>query len=256
MLQKYKIIRSMISSGPYGAFIEQIMTLASQKRGSYVCVANVHMTIEAYRDKAFQAVVDNADIATPDGMPLAKAMRLLYGIAQDRVAGMDLMPDLLREAQKKGMSVYLYGSVDDTLKKIVGIAEKEFPGIDICGYYSPPFRTLEVEEKEQIIDTINAAEPNIIFVALGCPKQEKWMAEHQKLIHSCMIGLGGAFDVYAGNAKRAPSWMQKFSLEWVYRLYQEPRRLFKRYLVTNTLFIVLFLMQYFKGFFRSGKRRF
>lgn len=243
MLKKYKIIRSLVSSGTYAAFLEEIMALSVRDESSYVCVANVHMMIEAYKDAEFQAIVDNADITTPDGMPLAKGMRLLYGFHQDRVAGMDLMPDLLREAAARDVSVFLYGSTDSTLQKIAEIARREHPSIDICGYYSPPFRALDDEQKSAIVARINAAAPGFVFVALGCPKQERWMAEHKTLIPSCMIGLGGAFDVYAGNAKRAPVWMQQMALEWVYRLYQEPRRLFKRYLVTNTTFVALFLMQ-------------
>lgn len=246
MLKKLRIIRSRISTGTYGEFIEEITALARRREGSYVCVANVHMLIEAQQDDAFAKIVNAADVATPDGMPLAKAIRLLYGFRQDRVAGMDLLPDLLQVAQKQQLSVFLYGSTEQTLEKMADAAEKKLLGINICGYYSPPFRPLDEEEKMQIAERINTAAPHLVLVALGCPKQERWMAENKPRIHSCMIGLGGAFDVYAGNTSRAPKWMQEWSLEWAYRLSQEPRRLFRRYLVTNTYFIVLFAAQYMK----------
>ncbi|WP_345985240.1 WecB/TagA/CpsF family glycosyltransferase [Sulfurimonas sp. HSL-1656] len=219
------------------------MTLSSEKKSSYVCVVNVHMTMEAHRDAAFGAVVNNADIATPDGMPIAKAMKLLYGIEQDRVAGMDLLPDLMGECEKRGKSVFLYGSTDEILEKIVVRAKQELPNLTIDAY-SPPFRTLSPEEKEEIVSRINAKNPGFVFVALGCPKQEKWMAEHLGSIDSCMIGLGGSFEVYAGVKTRAPDWMQKYSLEWLYRLIQEPGRLWKRYLTTNIPFILLLIKQW------------
>jgi N-acetylglucosaminyldiphosphoundecaprenol N-acetyl-beta-D-mannosaminyltransferase len=186
--------------------------------------------------------VNNANIATPDGMPLAKAMKWLYGIKQDRVAGMDLMPDLMRVCEEKNLSIFLYGSTDSVLSKIVAKVQIEFPKLSLYTY-SPPFRTLEDKEKEEIIYMINEKKPDFVFVALGCPKQEKWMAEHLNKINSCMIGLGGALEVYADVKDRAPQWMQDYSLEWLYRLVQDPKRLWKRYLITNTLFVILLAIQ-------------
>ena len=237
-----KIIKSLISIGKYQEFISNILQLSSEKKSSYVCISNVHMTIEAYLDEKFSKIVNTADMATPDGMPLAKAMKLLYGIDQDRVAGMDLMPDLMKNSEEQGLSIFLYGSTEETLAQIVSKAKLEFPHLKL-DVYSPPFRELTKEEKEDIVQRINNINPDFVFVALGCPKQEKWMAEHKNKVNSCMIGFGGALEVYAGVKDRAPKWMQDYSLEWLYRFIQDPKRLWKRYLVTNSLFIILLCIQ-------------
>ena len=240
LLNRKLVLNSYISSGSYQEFLRNILTL--QKKSSYVCVANVHMIIEAYQDKSFSGIVNNADMATPDGMPLAKAMNMLYGIKQDRVAGMDLMPDIMALCEKEQLSIFLYGSTDEVLEKILIKAKSEFPSLEIH-VYSPAFRKLTQDETESVIKKINAVNPGFVFVALGCPKQEKWMAEHKGKINSCMIGFGGAFEVYAGIKNRAPKWMQDNSLEWLYRLKQDPKRLWKRYFITNILFIFLLIRQ-------------
>ncbi len=242
-MKKLKVIKSLISIGKYEYFILELLSLAQNKVSSYVCVANVHMTIESYNDKKIEAIVNNANITTPDGMPLAKAIKYLYKIEQDRVAGMDLTSDIMREAEKNNLSIFVYGLTDETLNIFTDRAKKEFPKLRIQSY-SPPFRELDSNEKNEIIKMINDYSPNFVFVALGCPKQEKWMAEHKGKINSCMIGLGGALEVYAGVKSRAPQWMQDNSLEWLYRLIQDPKRLWKRYLYTNNLFILLFIKQF------------
>lgn len=241
-MKKNKIIKTLISTGTYDKFLHEILELSKNTISSYICVSNVHMTIEAYQSKTFCEIVNNADMATPDGMPLAKAMKLLYGIEQDRVAGMDLMPDLMKVSEEKELSIFLYGSTEETLQKITKKASKEFPNLKLFTY-SPPFRALSNEEKYNTVKMINNKKPNFVFVALGCPKQEKWMAEHKGKVNSCMIGLGGALEVYAEVKDRAPQWMQKYSLEWLYRLIQDPKRLWKRYVMTNTLFIFLLFIQ-------------
>jgi N-acetylglucosaminyldiphosphoundecaprenol N-acetyl-beta-D-mannosaminyltransferase len=249
-MNRVAVLTSKISTGTYNDFLKNIIKLSEEKSSSYVCVSNVHMTIEAYMGKEFCTVVNSADIATPDGMPIAKAIKYLYGIEQDRVAGMDLMPDIMKASEEQGLSIYLYGSTDEVLETIKAKAAQEFPKLKLYTY-SPPFKELSVEEKFKIVEEINSKNPDFVFVALGCPKQEKWMAEHKGKIHSCMIGLGGAFEVYAGVKDRAPKWMQKSSLEWFYRLVQDPKRLFKRYLMTNTLFIILFFKQYIYQNFKN-----
>lgn len=244
-MKKNKIIQTLITTGRYEEFVDNILKLSKNKTSSYICISNVHMTIESYKNKSFCEVVNSADMATPDGMPLAKAIKWLYGTEQERVAGMDLMPALMGVAEENNMSVYLYGSTDEILKKIVTKAKIEFPNLEL-NLYSPPFRVLSEGEKEKIVSMINQKNPDFVFVALGCPKQEKWMAEHKGKINSCMIGLGGALEVYAGIKSRAPKWMQDYSLEWLYRLIQDPKRLWKRYLMTNTLFMLLLLFQLMK----------
>ena len=242
-MNKKRVVSIDISIGKYQDFLKNLLSLSTEKNSSYVCISNVHMTIEAYLDKDFRAIVNKADIATPDGMPLAKAIKFIYGISQDRVAGMDLIEDLFKECEKHDKSVFIYGSTDDTLEKVTSKVKNDFPNLKLTNY-SPPFRALSDNEKSNIITMINDCNPDFVFVALGCPKQEKWMAEHKDKINSCMIGLGGAVEVYAGVKDRAPLWMQKYSLEWLYRLAQDPKRLWKRYFVTNSLFIILFIKQY------------
>jgi len=243
----------MISTGGYQRFIDQIFHLAEHKRSSYVCFANVHMLIEAYKDPDFNRIVNQADIATPDGAPLSIGLRLLYGKKQDRVAGMDVFPHLLKESAARNKSVYLYGSTPEVLEAIVAKAHKQIPGIKVAGYMSPPFRKLSEAEEEDIIREINESQADLVFVALGCPKQEKWASTHRGSVEACMLAVGGAFNVYAGIQDRAPRWMQRLSLEWLYRLIQEPGRLWKRYLVTNSMFLMLFLKYLFQVKTKAGK---
>jgi len=238
-MKKNRVVSLDLTTGPYRAFVERIAELGEQRLSSYVCVANVHMCIEAWQNPEFAAVVNGADIATPDGMPLAKSLKLLHGIEQDRVAGMDLMPDLIAEAEERQLALFFYGSTDEVLAKIVERVDREHPGVRIAGAISPPFRELGEKEEAEMVEKINSSGANIVLVALGCPKQERWMARHKGKINAVMVGVGGAFPVYAGTQGRAPGWMQKCSLEWLYRLGQEPRRLLKRYFVTNSLFLFL-----------------
>ena len=213
------------------------MLLPSQRKSSYVCFANVHMIVEAQKDPEFRKVVNNADMVTPDGRPLSVFLNLLKGSRTERAAGMDILPELLRRSEKRHKSVFFYGSTDDVLRAIADRIARELPGLRVAGMISPPFRALSGEEKKAYIRQINAAEPDFVLVSLGCPKQENWMAEHRGKINACMMGLGQAFRTYAGIEKRLPKWMRDLSLEWIYRLSLEPGRLWKRYLVTNTLFL-------------------
>lgn len=239
--EKRKLITSLISAGSFNDFINHIFWLTDNKASSYVCFANAHMLVEAYRDKEFNELLNNADVATPDGGPLSKLMKLMYGQEQDRVAGMDVLPRLLQEAAARGKSVYFYGSTDPVLEAVVAKAKQELPELKIAGYYSPPFRKLTHIEDTAIINMINDAKPDLVFVALGCPKQERWMAEHKGKVNACMLGVGQAFMTFADLEKRLPKWARDLSLEWTYRLWQEPRRLWKRYLYTNSMFVLLTL---------------
>ncbi|MCE7040496.1 WecB/TagA/CpsF family glycosyltransferase [Dyadobacter sp. CY312] len=243
---KQFLISIGISSGDYEIFVKRIIDLAKKRTSSYVCVANVHMLMEAQKDADFSKIVNDADICTPDGMPLAKAIKLLYGNDQDRVAGMDLLPDLLKVSEKDALRVYFYGGTNAMQEASAKYVKSAFPNLIATGFHSPPFRPLTNEEESEIIERINATGTNLVFVALGCPKQEKWMASMKGRINACMIGIGGALPVMIGLQERAPVWMQKYSLEWLFRLYQEPGRLWKRYFYTNSLFLLLFAGEYFK----------
>lgn len=233
-----------ISMGKYSSFINNIILLASQRASSNVCVANVHMFIEAYQDKSLSKIINTADIVTPDGMPLAWGLRLLLGVKQDRVAGMDLLPDLLQQLTVHKLPVYFYGGTPELLQVTELFLLRKYPLLNISGLYSPPFRELTKEEEQQVVNKINSSGASVVFVVLGCPKQEKWMASMKGRINAVMIGVGGALPVMVGIQKRAPRWMQKLGLEWFFRLMQEPKRLLRRYVITNSLFLYLMTKEY------------
>jgi len=245
MLPQKRIISIDITTAPYRAFVEAIIKMGRQRLSSYTCVANSHMVIEAHNNREYAGIINSADLVTPDGMPLVIGLKLLYDTAQERVAGMDLVPDLLRAASDAGLSVFLYGSTTEILQGVISRINKEHPELRIAGFLSPPFRQLTGEEETEEISRINASGANIVLVALGCPKQEIWMSHRKGKIQATMIGIGAALPVYAGFQSRAPLWMQRCSLEWFYRLCQEPGRLFKRYLTTNSLFIMLLIREIF-----------
>lgn len=248
----YKNVLSInITCKPYRQFVDHLKQLALMKQPAYVCVANVHMTIEAHNDPSFAAMVNGADAVTPDGMPLVAALQLLYGITQERVTGMDLLPDLLTVAENEKFTVFFYGGTNAMLQATDQYLLANYPDLAQRHYFSPPFRTLTALEVDEDVVRINSTGANLVFVALGCPKQEKWMASMKGRINACMIGIGGALPVMIGMQKRAPEWMQKSGLEWLYRLAQEPRRLFKRYAVTNTVFVWLLFKAWAKQGFRS-----
>lgn len=251
----FPIISTNISTGKYPFFIDELILISATKISSYVCVCNVHMLIEANDSKNFSCVVNGADIVTPDGKPVAKALEWLYGIEQPRVAGMDLIETLFMEIAKQRLKVFLYGSTQEVLEKMTNKARKQFPGLNIVGIWSPPFRRLSSEEDQSEVEEINSCNPDFVFVALGCPKQEIWMADHKDKVNSCMIGFGGAFPVYAGIVNRSPEWMQKNGLEWLYRLLKDPKRLWKRYFYTNTKFIVLLAKQLLTKFLVLRSKR-
>ncbi len=226
-----------ITTSKFDLLIKKCIDLSSVYKSSYVCVANVHMCMEAYRNQKFKKIVNDADLVTADGMPLVLALKFLFGIKQDRISGMDMLPALLSSAEEKGLSVFFYGGTEIMLEKTRYHINNHYPKLAKHHYYSPPFRMLSNEEENDVINLINATKPNLVFVALGCPKQEKWMASMRGKINACMIGIGGSLPVMIGMQKRAPKWMQKTSLEWFFRLLQEPIRLFKRYFITNSLFV-------------------
>lgn len=202
-------------------------------KGYYICVSNVHTTVMSYENKQYRNIQNNAVLAIPDGGPLSSIGRHRGFCEMARTTG----PDLMHEIFTMGYRHYFYGSTDETLEKLKDNLVRNYPNIEIVGMYSPPFRDLSTEEDEEIIKNINNTKPDFVWIGLGAPKQEIWMANHQGKINGLMIGVGAGFDYFAGNIKRASLWMQKHNLEWLYRLIQEPKRLFKRYLVSNIKFI-------------------
>lgn len=235
------VLGTSVSLGTYQEFINEIFQLVKSHVPSYVCFANVHMVMEAHHDHLFQSVVNNADVVAPDGRPISLFLNLFEKQKQQRVCGMDILPDLLRQAEIEGKSVYFLGGTEELLEMIIAKAKRLYPALRINGSYSPPFRELSVEEDAALVDRIKQSHADLVFVSLGCPKQEKWMAIHRDSIGACLLGVGQAFKVFAGIEKRLPLWMRNLSLEWVYRLWLEPKRLWKRYLVTNSKFLIFTL---------------
>lgn len=246
-MDKKTIINFPITTGNYSSFVHHIVTLANQKESANVCVANVHMFVEAQKDESFKNIINEATIVTPDGKPLTWVLNYLYGIRQDRVAGMDLLPDLLQQMMLKRLPAFFYGGTPALLEKTEHYLKYAFPDLPIAGMYSPPFRPATPEEEEQLVQKINRSKAAVVLVILGCPKQEKWMASMKGRINAVMIGVGGALPVMVGMQKRAPAWLQNLGLEWLFRLVQEPRRLFRRYVITNSYFIYLFFKKIFKS---------
>ena len=223
--------------------IQTILRWASERKSKTVCVANVHMLMEAHWNPEFAGVLKDADMVTPDGMPLVWMMKRLGATSQDRVAGLDILASVCESSQIRDISVFFLGSQKQILSGMRSKLKKEYPELNIAAMEPLPFRPLSESEDEALISKINESGAGIVFVSLGCPKQEKWMSEHKDKIQAVMIGLGGAFPVYAGLQKRAPRIVRESGFEWLYRWLQEPRRLGGRYTKTIPPFMWLAIKQ-------------
>ena len=222
--------------GPSQA-VQRIAQWSAARESRVVCICNVHSVVTARDDSDFMAVLQSADLATPDGAPVAWMLRHQGANQQSRVSGPDLMLDYCAHAAQHGESIYLYGSTQDTLQALELNLKSRFPGLRIAGSWSPPFRKLTAEEDAADVERINHSGAGTVWVSLGCPKQEIWMRQHRSQVQAVMVGVGAAFDFHAGSVARAPVWMRDHGLEWLHRLASEPRRLWRRYLVTNSLFV-------------------
>ena len=244
-VKRQRVISIDVSVLAYQQALEEITLLAKHRMPSYACFANAHMTIEAHQSHEFQRYVNSATYVFADGMPLVFGLKWLYGTRQERIAGMDLMADVLRVSDTEALSVFLYGSTPGALESLRQSISKNYPRAKLVGSISPPFRELSEDEFAEHRELINDSGAHIVLVGLGCPKQETWMAKNTININACLLGVGGAFGLYAGLAKRAPLWMRNMGLEWLYRFAQEPKRLFYRYATTNSRFLYLFAKQLF-----------
>lgn len=236
-LQYCSILKTNINITNMEDTVSYICDNIEKLRGNYICVSNVHTTVMSYKDENYRKIQNGAAMALPDGKPLAIVSKMRGYSYAERVPGPDLMPQILGISLDRGYRHFFYGSSSETLEKLEEKILSQYGNLRIVGMYSPPFRALTEEEDKNIIDMINQSHPDFIWVALGAPKQEKWMYEHRDKVNGVMIGVGAAFDFIAGTVERAPEWMQNLCLEWLFRISQDPKRLLKRYLSTNFSFI-------------------
>lgn len=237
--EKYcTILKTNISVTDMSKTIKYLTENLEQLRGKYICVSNVHTTVTAFRDEEYRRIQNGAAMALPDGKPLSITSRRRGYPEAKRVPGPDVMPEIFRISREKKYRHYFYGGTGATLEKLRARLLADYPYLEIVGMYSPPFRPLTEEEDKEITERINRAEPDFIWVALGAPKQEKWMYAHRDRVNGVMLGVGAAFDFIAGTVKRAPRWMQELCLEWLYRIFQDPVRLLPRYVSTNLSYLV------------------
>lgn len=237
-MNKCMILKTELDIFKMDDFINYIADNLENLRGEYICVCNVHTVVMGYEDDYYNKIQKEACLRITDGMPLVYVAKKRGFKQAERIAGPDLMNEIFNISEKNGITHYFYGSTPDTIKKLKVNLLNKYPNLKIVGGYSPPFRELSKDEDEKIIKEINKLSPDILWVGLGAPKQEMWMYNHKDKINSLMIGVGAGFDYFAGNIKRAPMWMQKMSLEWLYRLIQDPKRLWRRYVVYNGKFIL------------------
>ena len=234
------ILKTRVDATSYADACHRIQAWAEAQRSCYVVAANVHVVMTAYFDPAYQGIVNQAALVTPDGMPLVWGLRRLGLAKQPRVYGPDLMLAWCERAAQTGLPIYLYGGTEETLQKLAEALQHQFPGLPIAGTHAPPFRALSSQEDADDVARIHQSGARVVFVGLGCPKQEQWMHRQLGQIHGVMIGVGAAFNFFSGEVSQAPRWMMNLGLEWLYRFSQEPRRLWQRYLLNNPLFVLLF----------------
>jgi N-acetylglucosaminyldiphosphoundecaprenol N-acetyl-beta-D-mannosaminyltransferase len=249
-----KVLDVFIDALTWDAALSRIADWAKTGESRYVCNCNVHSVVTAAQDRGFQQVLNQADMATPDGMPLAWMLRRSGFPRQQRIDGPDLMWRYCAVAEKNQTGIYLFGSTEKTLERMAERLLLAFPALPISGRYAPPFYPPSEAEDAKIVALMNASGARVVFVGLGCPKQEKWMADHRGRVDAVMIGVGAAFDFHAANVVRAPRWMQHSGLEWLFRLCSEPRRLWKRYLLTNAMFVGKVAKQWLAAAGRSDAR--
>lgn len=236
-MERCTILNTNINVTNMDEVIQTLESSLEERRGDYICVANVHTTVMAFRNEKYQKIQNNSWLTLPDGKPLSIVSQKRGFTGAQRVSGPDFMEKVFEISQQKNYRHFFYGSTNKTLKMLKENIEKKYSYLNIVGMYSPPFRPLTEEEDQQIITMINETKPDLVWVGLGAPKQEIWMAEHKNRIRAIMIGVGAAFDFEAGMIKRAPKWMQEMCLEWLYRILQDPKRLIPRYVSTNVAFL-------------------
>jgi N-acetylglucosaminyldiphosphoundecaprenol N-acetyl-beta-D-mannosaminyltransferase len=248
-LESRYILGMRVDATSYEDATQRIVAWAQTRESKYVCIANVHMTMETYDNPIFARLVNNAVLVTSDGMPLVLGLRALGVNNASRVYGPTLTLHVCEAAAQRGIKIGLYGGTPESLAAFVAFLQKRYPKIQIVCQIAPPFRPLTTEEDASYTQQIVESGAQILFVGIGCPRQEFWMEAHHNQIPAVMLGVGAAFDFHSGRVKQAPSWMQKISLEWLFRLAMEPRRLWKRYFFHNPRFVLFFITQWLANVF-------
>lgn len=237
------VLGARVDATSYEDASQRVVRWAGEGRSAYVCVAATHLIMEAHDSAALRQDVNSADLVTPDGRPLVWVLKVLGVKDASQVRGTDLMTHVVERAARENVPIGLYGGTPESLEALVRVLETRYPGLQVACRISPPFRPLTPEEDAAVTQEITASGARILFVGIGCPKQERWMVAHKGRIPAVMVGVGAAFDFHAGSVRQAPRWMQETGLEWAFRLMMDPRRLWKRYAKQNPRFVWLSLLQ-------------
>ena len=242
---KYNLLGIGISAVTYDQALEVVMKAAGNRVSAGVTHLAVHGLVSGYQDPELGALINRLDIVAPDGHPVRIGLNKIYGVGlTDRCYGPEFTLRVCEAAAGRDVGVYFYGSRPEVVEALALNMTDRFPGLRVAGAEPSIFRPLTDQEDRELIDRINDSGAGVVFIGLGCPLQEKFASRHLGKIRAVQICVGAAFDFHAGNKKMAPSWIQRHSLEWLYRLWQEPGRLWKRYLYTNTVFLMNFFLQY------------
>ena len=250
-LEPRYVLGQRLDATDYADATARIVDWANRGESRYVCLSNVHMVMQGWDDPIFRQIINAADLITTDGVPLVWALRLLGLKSAQRVYGPDLTWQVCEAAESVGVSIALYGGTPESLRVFVEVLGERFPDLIVGCAISPPFRPLSEEEDAAYTKQLAESGAQILFVGIGCPKQEIWMAKHKSRLSMPMLGVGAAFDFHTGRVRQAPGWMQKIGLEWFFRFMMEPKRLWKRYAWHNPRFVLFFGLQYLKYLFSA-----
>ena len=252
-LQQRYVLGQRLDATDYADATARVVDWANHGESRYVCLSNVHMVMQGWDDPNFRQIINAADLITTDGVPLVWCLRALGLPSAVRVYGPDLTLHVCATAAQQQLAIGLYGGTAQSLKEFAAMLQSRFPAIEIACSIAPPFRPLTAAEDATYTKQLAESGARILFVGIGCPKQEIWMSEHRGRLNMPMLGVGAAFDFHAGRVKQAPAWLQAIGLEWLFRLLMEPRRLWRRYAWHNPRFVLFFIEQLLRGRGRTSQ---